>query len=123
MKKRHLHYFAERASQPNRDGNGISRAVVTAYRRSPDDALLRLHTGRAKRARLVNDGRHVNSDADAQSLARKRDGPAGAEELPSQATPSEEERRSSRLLHGARMAEVLDSAARPSFEFLEEIDH
>ena len=112
MKKRHLHYFAERASQPNRDGNGISRAVVTAYRRSPDDALLRLHTGRAKRGGLVNDGRHMYSD-----------GPAGPEELPSQATPSEEERRSSRLLHGARMAEVLDSAARPSFEFLEEIDH
>ena len=68
---------------------------------------------------LVNDGRHMYSDAQVS----QSDGPAGPEELPSQATPSEEERRSSSLLHGARMAEVLDSAARPSFEFLEEIDH
>ena len=95
-----------------------SRAVVTAYLRSPDDALLRLHTGRAKRGGLVNDGRHMHSDAQVS----QSDGPAGPEELPSQAPPSEEERRSLVACFTVQHGLVLDSTARPSFIFLEEID-
>jgi hypothetical protein len=68
-----------------------SRAVVTAYHPVTGWCIASAaHWGGQKGARLVNDGRHKSSDAQVSQRA----GPAGAEELPSQAMPrpSEEER-------------------------------